>query len=177
MHDSVGEMSSTPVSVVDIEPMNFRQVFEEEQQLVSVRPTSSIFQQTGGIRNVINGNFTRAECCPKRRHKEVYEAADFAKTRIWVKDKAFNGLLTVVDDQRGRIEESGAIRVKEEVTQPIRNSVLQDIFGFDHRMGMNQVRTFIYNSPQALSIRDIMDVSYLPEGSRHISFYPKRKVY
>jgi hypothetical protein len=140
VHDSVDEISlisSILVSVVDIEPVNFRQVFEEEQQLMSVRPTSSTFQQMGGIRNAIDGNFT--QYCPKRRHKEVYEAAGFVKTRIWVKDKAFNGLLTVVDDQRGRIEGSGAIRVKEEVTQPIRNRVLQDIFGFDHRIDMNQV--------------------------------------
>jgi hypothetical protein len=90
MKDCVGEMSSTPVSGVDIEPRNFRQVFEEKLQLISVRP---IFQQTGGIRN---GNPT-GPC----RRKEACEAVAGVKITIWLKDKAFNGLSTLVDDQRG----------------------------------------------------------------------------
>ena len=124
MNDSVGEMSSTPVSVVDIEPMNFRQVFEEKQQLMSVRSISSIFQQTGGIRN---GNFTRPWW---RQHEEVVEfvVPDNLKISIWVKDQAFNGLLTLVDNQRGRIEVSAASRIKEEVTDPNWNTVPQEIF-------------------------------------------------
>ena len=147
MHDSVGDMSSTPVSqVVDIEPINFRQVFKEEQQFVSVRPISSTFQQTGSIANE-TFNERRGH-----RHKEVYKAAGLVKTRIWVKDKAFNSLLTAVDDQRGGIQGLGARSGKEEVTQPIWNIVLQDIFGFDHYMHMNQVWMFIYKPPRALSI-------------------------
>ena len=94
--DSVGEMSSTLASVVDIEPMNFRQVCEEKQQLISVRPISSTFQQMGSIRNVANGNFTgRCRCRRKKVHKVI------VKIRIWDKDEVFNGLLTLVDDQRG----------------------------------------------------------------------------
>ena len=124
MNDSVGQISSIPVSVVDIEPMNFRQVFEEKQQLMSVRSISSIFQQTRGIRN---GNFTRP--C-RQRHEEVVDVVvrDNLKISIWVKDQAFNGLLTLVDNQRGQIEVSAASRIKEEVTDPNWNIVPQEIF-------------------------------------------------
>ena len=73
-------MSLLPASVVDIGPMNFRQVLEEKQELISVRPISSTFQQTGGIRNVVNGNFT-GRC--RRRLEEVFEAVQVVvKTRI-----------------------------------------------------------------------------------------------
>ena len=124
MNDSVGQISSIPVSVVDIEPMNFRQVFEEKQQLMSVRSISSIFQQTRGIRN---GNFTRP--C-RQRHEEVVDVvvSDNLKISIWVKDQAFNGLLTLVNNQRGQIEVSAASRIKEEVTDPNWNIVPQEIF-------------------------------------------------
>lgn len=109
-------MSLLPASVVDIGPMNFGQVFEEKQQLISVRPISSTFQQTGGIRNVVNGKFTGRR---RRRRKEVFEAVQVGvKMRIWGNDKAINGLLTLVDYQSGRIEVSRAIRINEEVTQP-----------------------------------------------------------
>ena len=128
MNDSVGEISSTVVSVVDIEPRDFRQVFEEKLQLISVR---RIFQQTGGIRN---GNFIGL--C---RHKEECEAEDGARITIWLKDKAFNGLLTLVDDQRGRIEVSGAIRIKDKVTDPKLKMVPQDTFVFHHFMDMNPI--------------------------------------
>ena len=111
-------MSLLPASVVDIGPMNFRQVLEEKQKLISVRPIPSTSQQTGGIRNVVNGNFT-GRCRRGRRRKEVFEAVQVGVImRIWGKNKAINGLLTLVDDQRGRIEVSGAIRINEEVTQP-----------------------------------------------------------
>jgi hypothetical protein len=76
----------------------------------------------GGIRNVVSGNFTELGYC-RRRRKEVYEAVDVVRLRIWVKDKAINGLLTVVNNQRGRIEVSGAIRIQEEVTYPKWNIV------------------------------------------------------
>ena len=128
MNDSVGEMSSTLVSVVDIEPRDFRQVFEEKLQLISVR---RIFQQTGGIRN---GNFIGL--C---RHKEKCEAEGGVRITIWLKDKALNGLLTLVDDQRGRIEVSGAIRIKDEVTNPRLKIVPQDIFVFHYCMDMNPI--------------------------------------
>jgi len=169
MHDSISETSSNPVSVVDIEPINFRQVFEEKQQLMSVRPISSTLQQTGGIRN---GNFSRECWC---RRKEVDEAFILVKIKIWVKDKVFNGLLTLVDDQRGQIEVSGAIGIKEEVTHPIWSIVLQDIFVFDLFMDMNPI--IIHKPPQMLLIQGITDISYVPEGSRLISFCSKRKVY
>ena len=128
MNDSVGEISSALVSVVDIEPRDFRQVFEEKLQLISVR---RIFQQTGGIRN---GNFIELF-----RHKEECEAEGGARITIWLKDKAFNGLLTLVDDQRGRIEVSGAIRIKDEVTNPRLKMVPQDIFVFHHCMDINPI--------------------------------------
>jgi hypothetical protein len=137
VHNSIGQISLTPASVVDIKPMNFRQVAEEKQQFMSVRPISSTFQQTGGIRNVINGNFTG--WCPRCRRKEVYKAGIVVRIRIWVKDKAFNGLLTLVDNQRGRIEVSGAIRIKEEVTHPNWNVVPQDILVFDLSVDTNQI--------------------------------------
>ena len=54
--------------------------------------------------------------------------------RSWVKDKAFNGPLTRVDDERGRIEVSGAIRIQEEATHPNWNIVVQDIFAIDRSM-------------------------------------------
>ena len=90
--------------------MNFRQIIKEEQQLISVRPISSTFQQTSGIRNVANENVTEQS---RRRCKEVREIIRVIRVRIriWVTDKAFNGLSTLVDDQRGRIEVPGAIRV------------------------------------------------------------------
>jgi hypothetical protein len=136
VYDSISQMSLTPAPVVDIGPMNLRQVFEEKQQLVSVRPISSTFQQMGGVRNVANGNFT-GRCW--RQRKEVYEGAVIVKVRIWIKDKACNGLLTLVDDQRGRIEVSGTIRIKEEGTQEIWNMVPQYTFVFDLYMGTNQI--------------------------------------
>ena len=45
----------------------------------------------------------------------MYEAVGRVRIGIWVEDKGFNGLLTLVDDQRAQIEVSGAtrIRVKE----------------------------------------------------------------
>ena len=136
MHNSVGQMPSTRASGVDIEPMNFGQVFKEKQQLISIRPISSTFQQIGGIRNVTKGNFTGR--CGHRR-KEVYEAVGLVQIRSWVKDEAFNGLLTLVEDQRGRIEVSGAIRIKEEVTHPTWNIVLQDTFVFHLYRDMNPI--------------------------------------
>jgi hypothetical protein len=165
-------MSLTPASVVNIEPMNFRQVFKEKQQLMSIRPVCSTFQQTGGIRNVAIGSFTR-RCW--RRGKEVYEAV-IVRIRSWVEEKAFNSLSTLVDDQRGRIEVSAAIRIKEEVTHPIQNIVSQDIFVFDLFMDTNQTWVFIYNPPQGLSIRGLTDVLYCPEGFGHKSHF-KCKVY
>ena len=167
-------MSLIPTSVVDIEPGNFRQVVEEKQQLISARPISSTFQQTGGICNIANGNFT-GRC--RRRHKEVYEVVVLVKFGIWIKDKAFNGILTLVDDQRGRIKIPGAIWVKKEVTQPNWNIVPQDISVFHPSMDTNQIWAFIYKPPQALSIRGITDVSYLPEGSGDVSFHLKCKMY
>ena len=44
-------------------------------------------------------------------------------------------------------------------------------------MDTNQICVFIYKSPQVLSIWGITEVSYLPEGTGHLSFRPKRKVY
>ena len=128
MNDSVGKMSSIVIFVVDIEPRDFRQVFEEKLQLISVR---RIFQQTGGIRN---GTLTG----PYRR-KEAYEVADGVIIKIWLKDNAFNGLTTLVDDQRGRIEVSGAIRIKDKVTDPKLKMVPQDTFVFHHFMDMNPI--------------------------------------
>ena len=141
---------------------------------MSVRPISSTFQQMGGIRNV--ANFT--EQC-RRLRKEVYEAIVHVRmsTGIWVTGNVFNGLLILVDDQRGRIEVSGASGIKEEVTHPRWDVVLQDIFVFGLSMDTNQIWVFIYKPHQALSIRDITDVSYLPEGSGNVSFHHKRKVY
>jgi hypothetical protein len=127
----MGEISLTLAYVVDIEPTNFRQVFEEKQQLRSMGPISSTFQQMGGIRNVANGNFAR-RCRPRR--KEVYEAV-VIRIRRWVKDEAFNGLLTLVEDQRGQIEVSAAIRIKEEVMH--QNMVPKDIFVFHLLTGTN----------------------------------------
>jgi len=63
--DSVGQTSPTLTTIANIKPMNFRQVFQEKQQLISVRPVSSTFQQTGDICNVANGDLCR------RRRKEV----------------------------------------------------------------------------------------------------------
>jgi len=175
VHNSIGQTSLTTAPVVDIEPMNFRQVFQKKQQLISVRPACSTFQQTSGIRNVANANFTGRY---RRRRKEVYQIVVPIKIRIWVKDKAFNGLLALVNDQRSRIEVSGAIRIKEEVTHPIWNVVAQDIFVFHLSMDTNQIWVFIYKSPQALSIRGgITDVSYLPEGYVPVCFYPKCKAH
>ena len=134
-----------------------------------VRPICSTFQQTGCIRN---GNFTR--WCRHRR-KEAYKVFGLVQSRMWVKDKAFNGFLTLVDDQRGQIEVSGAIGIKEEVTHPIWSIVLQDIFVFDLFMDMNPI--IIHKPPQMLLIQGITDISYVPEGSRLISFCSKRKVY
>ena len=116
--------------------MDFRQVFEEKQQLIAVRPISSTFQQMGSIRNAANGNFT-GQC--QRRLKEAYEAICLVIIRFWVKDKAFNGLLTLVDNQRGRIEVSGAIRIKEEVAHPNWNTVPQEIFVFHFYWDTNQI--------------------------------------
>ena len=166
MNDSVGEMSSTIVSVVNVEPRDFRQAFEEKLQLISVRRN---FQQTGGIRN---GNFIRL--C---RHKEACEGRGGAKITIWLKDKAFNGLLTLVDDQRARIEVSGAIRIKDEVTDPKLKMVPQDTFVFHHFMDMNPIWVFVHKPPQALSIQGIIGVSYPPEGFGCVFIYPKCKVY
>ena len=78
----------------------------------------------GGIRNVVSGNFTGLGWC-RRWRKEVYEAVDVMRIRVWVKNKAINGLLTVVDNQRGRIEVSGATRIQE-VTYPKWNIVPHD---------------------------------------------------
>jgi hypothetical protein len=136
VNNSDAQMSLTPASVVDIEPMDFGQVFEEKQQLISVRPISSTFQQMGGICNAANGNFT-GQC--QRWLKEAYEAICLVIIRFWVKDKAFNGLLTLVDNQRGRIEVSGAIRIKEEVTHPNWNTVPQEIFVFRLYWDTNQI--------------------------------------
>jgi len=137
VHDSIGQISSTLVSVpVDIEPMNFRQVFKKKQQLMSVRPISSTFQKMGGLRNV--ANFT--EQC-RRWLKEGYEAIVHVRmsTGIWVTGNVFNGFLTLVDDQRGRIEVSGASRIKEEVTHPRWDVVLQEMFVFGLSMDTNQI--------------------------------------
>jgi len=104
---------------------------------MSVRPIYNTFQQTGGIRSVANGNFAR-RCQRFPNLKEVYKAS-IVGIRIWVKDKTFNGLLTLVDDQRGRIEVSGAIMIKEEVMHANWNIVSQDIFVFDLFMDTNQI--------------------------------------
>ena len=116
---------------------------------MSVRPISSTFQQMGGIRHAFNESSTgrRYRWC-----KEECDTVIIERISIWVKDKAFNGRLTTVDDQRGRIEVLGAIRIKEEGTRPLWNIVPQDIFGIDLFMDMNQIWVFIYKPPQALSI-------------------------
>jgi hypothetical protein len=94
---------------------------------------SSTFQQMGSIRNVANGNFTD-------RRKEVYEGVEaLAQIRTWVRDNAFNGLLTLVDHQRGRVQVSGAIGIKEEVMQPKWGIVPQDIFVLDLLRDTNQI--------------------------------------
>ena len=149
--------------------MNLRQIFEEKQQLMSVRPTSSTLQQMGGIRN---GNFTRQR--RRRWCKEVYEAIVRVRMRIGVKELVFNSLLTLVDDQRDRIEVSGTSGIKEEVIRPHRSIVPQDIFVVGLFMHTKQIWVFIYKPLQELSIRDIIGVSYLPEGS---GFYRKCKVH
>ena len=96
--------------------------------------------------------------------------------RIWVKDEVLNDLLTLVNDQRGWIEVSGAIRIKEEVTHKTRNIVRQDIFAFDPVMDTNQKWVFIFKPPQALLIWGITGVFYLPEASGLVSVYPKCKM-
>ena len=137
-----------------------------------VRPISSTFQQTGGICNVANGT---GQC--QRRCKEVWETVGFARIWICVKDKVFNGLLTLVNNQRGRIEVSGATRIKEEVTHPSWNIIPQDTFVCDLCMDTNQMGVFIDKPPQAVLIWDITDVSYFPEGCGYGYFHSKHKVY
>jgi len=59
VHDVVGQISMTEMyASVDIGPMNFGQVSEETQQVISVGTISNMFQKTGGIGNSINGNVT-----------------------------------------------------------------------------------------------------------------------
>jgi hypothetical protein len=121
----VSEISVSPISCVDIKPINFGQVSQEKQQVFAVSSFSDMFQQTSGI-----GNFTRW------LHKEILGRIG---NTIW-RDESPNGPLTLVDDPRGRIETSGAIRIKEEVTQPMRNIVPQDMFVFDLFVSdMNQI--------------------------------------
>ena len=150
MCDSVSQTSLRPTSGIDIEPMNIGQVSEEKQQVVAVRPIFNMFQQTGGM-----GNFTIF------RHKEMPRGVGIT---IWC-NECFNGLLTLVDEPRGRIETLGAFRIKEEVVQPAGNTVPQNTFVLDPLMlDVNQVGVFMYKPPQALSIRGIADVFYFPEG-------------
>ena len=61
--------------------------------------------------------------------------------------------------------------------QPTGNIVLQDTFVFDVlRSSMNQ-KGVLFNEPlQDLSIRDITNVAYLPEGRGRV-FHLERKVH
>ena len=127
LYDFMSQYSFIPTSGIDIKPLNSRQVLEEKQQVIAVRPIFSMFQQTGGI-----GNFMIL-------HKEPIRT----ETAICC-NKCFNGPLTLSGDQRGWIEALRAVRIEDKVTQPRGDRVPQEKFVVDHCMlGMNQRGVFM----------------------------------
>jgi len=135
--------SLRPILGIDIKPMNFRQVSEEGQQFITVRPIFNMLQQTAG----------RGSCIVSSTGKEKQGRM---RVTIW-SDGGFNGPLTLADDQRGWIKISTAARIKEKVMQPTGNEVQQDIFIIDpHVVDVNQMGVFIYRPPQELLIQGII---------------------